>query len=709
MATWPPLPDEECSDNRQRGTATVKAQEVLRRYAAGERSFCNANLRGANFKGQDLSGADFSGADIRSASFKDAVLWGVEFAGAKSGLQRRWVAMQWLLIAVLAVVAGVLQGFIGAFVSFFLDPVTLQNPLEQTVGLGTYLLLVVITYVAISLQGFSNQALGSVLIAFASAGAAAVASVGTGTGAVAGAVTFAVTGTVTFAVAGAVAFTVAIVVAGAFSSAFSVAFAFVGTDPLADTLVVVVAIASFLFSLFVGWRVLKEDEKFDILMMCGLALAAVGGTSFCGADLTGANFRQAFLKSTNFANSRQHKTILTRVCWQDANKLNRARLGDAILQDRRVRTLLTTPEKGYKQDLTDANLRGANLKGVTLEGAILRRAVLTDALLEKAVLKDAILTEAQAINADFTGACLTGAILEAWNIDSTTTLKNIDCEYVFLREIPDKKGNRDRLPHDSDRVFQPGDFEKLFREVPDEVRILIRNGIDPIAFRSALQKIMVENPGITQNSVRTLDKKGQDVLMTLQVPEGVEKSKLEQDWHDGYQTGLQAGKEAIQIDREKFERLAFFVAKNPRTITTYKGNKIVTGNDQSQKIDVKGNFSITANQSVVSLRDISGQVNNQIAQLGDAPTQAQLKDLLTQLQAAIKAESTLSEEDKAEALAEVKKIAEAGQSPQDGPMKNAAKRSLTFFKGMTVGLGETTKFVTACNGLLPAIALLFNL
>jgi uncharacterized protein YjbI with pentapeptide repeats len=50
----------------------LKAKEVLRLYAAGERDFRGAILRGCNFRDADLSEADFSGADIRSARFVDA-------------------------------------------------------------------------------------------------------------------------------------------------------------------------------------------------------------------------------------------------------------------------------------------------------------------------------------------------------------------------------------------------------------------------------------------------------------------------------------------------------------------------------------------------------------------------------------------------------------------------------------------------------------
>ncbi|MGB3571475.1 MAG: pentapeptide repeat-containing protein, partial [Phormidesmis sp.] len=373
------------------------------------------------------------------------------------------------------------------------------------------------------------------------------------------------------------------------------------------------------------------------------------------------------------------------------------------LQDRRVRLLLSTKEKGYKQDLTDANLRGTNLTGVTLEGATLRRAILSDALLTNAILKDATLTEAQAVNADFTGACLTGATLEAWNIDSSTTLKNIDCEYVFLRETPDAKGSRERRPHNPDKVFQPGDFEKFFKEMLDEVQILIRNGIDPIAFRAAFQQIMEQNSDITHDAIKSVEKQGEDMLVTLQVPEGTDKGKVERDWDSGYQLGLKEGRTTALLESApKFEKLAFLLAE--KDITTIQRTEVMTGNDQGQRIHIRG----SVNQSAVILGD-HNTVTNQINQLGDSQTQAQLKDLLLQLTAAIEAELTLAEDEKADALAEVSELAAAGQAPNDGSMKKTAKRSLNVLKGITLGIGETTKLATTAKGLLEAIALLFSL
>lgn len=82
----------------------MKASEVLKRCAAGERNFQRLNLRGQSFKNQDLSGADFSEADIRSANFTGANLSGANFTGTKCGLQRRW---QILLVIISIFIAAI--------------------------------------------------------------------------------------------------------------------------------------------------------------------------------------------------------------------------------------------------------------------------------------------------------------------------------------------------------------------------------------------------------------------------------------------------------------------------------------------------------------------------------------------------------------------------------------------------------------------------
>lgn len=365
---------------------------------------------------------------------------------------------------------------------------------------------------------------------------------------------------------------------------------------------VAVAVVFAVLSGYVAWRALKGDEKFAVVRIFALAFGAIGGTSFSGADLTGAFFTQATLKNINFADSRQRPTQLTGVRWKESQKLDRARLGSSILQDPKVRHLAVS-QSGANQDFTDCNLRGANLAEANLVGANFKRAILSEAILTGATMQRANLTESSCIGTDLTSAHLTGACLEAWNIDSTTILEQIDCQYVFLREQANDLGDRERRPHDPSKVFQPGDFEKYFREVLDEVQILIRNGVNPDAFKAAFQKIMEENPGITRDSVKAVAKQGEDVLLTLQVPEGTDKGNVEHTWDEVYAARLEAVRIAALLEGE--QRRADDLKQVHLATVTNIGNLLsnltfnttAMNHDNSRSISIGGDANINTIQA----------------------------------------------------------------------------------------------------------------
>ncbi|WP_242051821.1 pentapeptide repeat-containing protein [Phormidium sp. FACHB-1136] len=467
-----------------------------------------------------------------------------------------------------------------------------------------------------------------------------------------------------------------------------------------------------MLSIYIKKRIYRKDPNFENLRIIGLAFAALGGTSFSGTNLSGATFAQATLKNSNFADSRQHSTILSRVRWHGAQQLDRARLGMANLQDPRVLKLLTTLD-GIDQDFSNADLRGANLAGAELGQANLRGVNLNGALLKEANLHKANLTEANCIAADFTAAHLTGACLEAWNIDSTTTLQNIDCQHVFLREKPDARGDRERRPHNPNKDFQPGDFEKLFKEMIDTVQLLIRNGINPDSFKAAFQSIIQAHPGITTDSIQSFERQGDDILLTLKVPEGTNKADVERTWDEVYEARLAAATAAAQLEAEKrrgddikevslgFSRfLSSFQINN-------MNNPINTGDGSFY---AGGDVNLTG--STLNLGTISGQVSNQINQI-PAPIvadQPSLKDILTQLQTAVETDGELSDEEKAEALQAVGRIATAGAEPNpDAKAKGIVKRATDTLKGLAESLTDASKLAEACKTLLPTILSLFAL
>jgi len=689
----------------------LKAKDVLRLYAAGERDFRGTILRGGNFRGADLSGADFTGADIRSARFIDANLQQTKFCHARGGLRRRWIGGRFCSIVVIAVLTGILQAVGGGLLAFYLQE-AIRGDTDILVGAIASIFLGTVTFATIARQGFTIRALGSVAGAGAGTVAVAVAVVFSSTSSVAIISVFAISG----AISGAVAVAIAIAVSGAVAAAvaaavavtFTAIFVLAISGAVSGAVAVAVSGASFFLSLYINRRIQLGDPKFENLRIIGLAFAALGGTTFSGADLTGATLAYASVNGTNFADSSQQPTVLTHVRWHGTERLDRARLGPSNLQDPRVRQLLVSLN-GVDRDLSNADLRGVNLAGATLHRISLKGANLNGATLAGAELHGANLTNAQCVGTDFTGAHLTGACLEAWNIDETTILQDIDCEYVFLKEEPDAKGNRERRPHNPEKVFQPGDFEKFFKEMLDTVQILIRNGVDPRAFQAAFEQVMADHPDITRESIQAMEKQGDDVLLTLQVPEGTDKAQVERSWDAGYQLGLEAGytKGLLQGQTQRAEdvkEVALGFSKFLSSIQITNMNNPINSGD--------GGFINTGSMegNVVNLGELSGQVTVQINQLPDAAPstdQRSLKDLLTELQAAIEAETELSDVEKKEALGEVSKLAEAGTQPQDNAMQRVAKRAAANLKSITEPLTEASNLVTVCQSLLPLILAIF--
>lgn len=692
----------------------MKAEEVRRRYAAGERNFSGANLRGKNFRGQDLSGADFSGKDIRGANFSNANLSGANFTGAKAGVQKRWIVFQLLIVFIISWLASFPQAYFSVFlVSYFprvwyarYDWTYLIEDLAITIS---YSIAIATTYIAIVHQGFTFKALST--IAFAVSGAVAISVIGAVRGTGAGAVT----------VAGAVAVVVAImgmvIVVGSVAATGSV------TGIVATVAIFGAAgwfaIPSVILGIHVALRALKDDKKFAPVRTFAIALNSIGGITFRKADLTDTNFSGATLKSTNF-----NGAILTRTCWTNAKKLDRARVDNSILSNAKVRELLVTGN-AYKQDYENCDLRGANLTGATLHKANLKRADLGEAILHKADLREANLTEVQAIDTDFTEAALTGACLEGWNIDHTTKLDRVDCQYVFLLEHPNAIGSRERRPHHPDQVFRSGEFEKLYKKMINVVQILLRGGINQEAFREAFQKLMEEHPDISLDSIQGIEKKGDDVLVTLEVPETADKAQIAQDFLKPYEDQvrrLEAEKERLQLQAEnlttRISDIAASLASRPQTIINQAvgdGKAMNENINQSQNFSVGGDFNLTASNSVVSLRDISGTVTNAIDQLPAARAgENNLKELLTQLQAVLEDadEAVLPDTDKADALEQVKLLAEAAQKPEE-EKKTLGAKAIRFLQrivgAVPAALPIAATLVTEFNKLVPAIGKLLGL
>ncbi|MGC1246585.1 MAG: pentapeptide repeat-containing protein, partial [Spirulinaceae cyanobacterium] len=673
---------------------------------------------------------------VRGTNFTGANLTGVNFQEAKAGLQRRWLLVQLLNHLVLAVISSSCSIFAGTMIAFICN----SDNLENQIG-GWVALTILIVFSAILLRQGINAAISSGAVT--SAGIFALAIVvafefakavdSEFTGAFAGVfvISFAIVGVFVFAFAGVFTgaasvtvigevfdvwlFQISSVVAGV--ATFVIVVRWISSSDAINIAAVSGTVASALITMsaYIGWQVIKGNEKYILIKMIAVDLAATGGTCFYQADLTEAEFKQVNLRNADF-----RKATLTRTNWKDAIKLDFARLGNTYLSHKAIRELIFT-NNGYKKSYQGLNLRGVNLAGVNLEAANLKQADLAEANLRQANLKDANLTEINAVATDFTNATLTGACLEAWNIDHTTKLKDIDCQYIYLLEKPNNRGNRERRPHNSDAVFQPGDFSQLFQEVLNVVQLLIRDGLNPEAFQQAFQKIMQQHPGITPDSIQEIKKKGKDVVVTLEVPEETDKGVLEKDFHEVYQLRLEVATKDVLLQEMRDDKKQLFGLlsdKNKQPIinkitNTAKSNAMNENNQDSRQLnigDVAGDFKPMGSALNAGDVTISGTVAETINQLPPSPDAEKpgIKELLSQLAIAIEAENNLNEEEKQEALEEIQNLAKAGQNPQAGNKKKLAKKAMTMLKGIAAGVPAAAGLAKAVKELLPMIGSIFG-
>jgi len=736
----------------------LTAMELLRRYGAGERNFRGMDLRGLNLRRQHLEGADFGGADLRSTDFLEAHLQGVNFAGAIGGLRRRaWWSQggggfAFGLVFQTLQYATLLMLFVGI------------NQIDKKAGTEYSLsatLFFSCLYFWLAWSGFSSKfysavggitiataivLLGSITISGLGGQSALLEYLGTANLTALALSWFATfLGTITVFSCGTVAGAQLGAGAGIGTLAFMVgfgSFALLARRSISINLdldimhLLAFNLAIITINSIVYWRSSRGTPGYQEVRRFGVDWATIGGTRFHGADLRGAFFGQARLANTSFAASRRQPTRLERACFHGARGLERARLGDTLLADPRTRHLLVTLQ-GRNGQFEAINLRGAWLEQADLRGANLRYADLSGAALGEAQLQQANLKACQCLGTDLGSAQLDGACLETWNIDSSTNLTMVQASHIYLLEPNDPQGHRrddhqrERLPHDHDKVFEPGDFETYFKQVLEEVKILIRGGLDPKAFRLAFEEVRRQQPLISEHSLTSIRRSpsGEDVMATFQVPQGTDKPAFEQSFDTTYRAlqleqartqGLLEGQrqraedyrnltlklaEALAPPRESSRAPTISIHNAPSNTMAPTHNHIHPGDGSWVNTG-----TIHANGSVVSVGALSDQARISIEALSaskPSPDQASLRELLSQLKQDIDNDAALPPTAKADALTEVNELARAAQDP----LANAslARRSIHALGGLSTAVAQTTQLTTATTGLVGAVQKLLPL
>jgi uncharacterized protein YjbI with pentapeptide repeats len=711
--------------------------------------FPNANLKELNFRSKNLTEVDFSGADIRGADFTDAILIGANFQNSKTGLSKKWTISLGLAVFILALLAGLISGYETYFIGNLI-----ADPKTQIYG-TVFAIILIATLTVIYLRGIGATL--AILLEILACGAIItsaflpndLAELAFGAQFTALSVAGTIAGIANMSIAVAIARSLMWRGALIFTSITALLGIIFGvilggandTSYIVSSLIAITVIAS---GTYVGSQAIQGNRKYTLIQSIAIAAISQGGTKFRRANLTDANFTEATLKSADF-----RQANLTRTNWHLAKQLEQSRCDRTYLEDPQIRQLATTKD-GQGKHFEHLNLHGLNLKDAHLKHAFFIGADLSEATLENANLTGARLVKTQLYQANLSGTRLTGAYIENWGISTDTNLDSVKCDYIFMQLPTDTDPDPCRKPDNKKENFKEGDFADFIapiiktldlyqtqnldlREVGIKFKTLDLfhyEGIDPSAAAIALKQLIEQHPEAELEVIALEGRGNEKIRLQAKVTGDTNRSALNAEYFAKYKqikslpySDMQALLTGIEEKDERIrslEKLLENAISQPKFyVETYQNQgEFIMAQENKGNVNisgVQGNISGIAaageNQTMtgVALGAISGNVTNTISQLPDNPNEPSLKELLTQLQALIESESELNEEDKVEALEQVKVLAESAQKPEDSTLQKLAKTAVKILKGTIASLPDVTKLVESGTKLIPSIIKLLGL
>ena len=631
----------------------MNANELLKKYAAGERNFQRLNLRGQSFKRKDLSGADFSEADIRSANFTGANLRGANFTGAKCGLQKRWAVLLTILSWLLAVVSGFFSIFTFAFIGLIFN----SDLTYQIAGWVSLPVLVIFLIVTIR-QGIRA---GAGAVAFAGAGA--VAGVFIGWRAMKGDVrdawvrSFAIA----FAATGGTSFRGADLTDANFTGA-----KLKSTDLRKATLTRVRWYgAKMLDRARPGDTYLKSTQVRQWLIGKGIDKNFDGqklqGINLQGADLTDASFIDANLSEANLQDADLSRTKLVQT-QLDKTDFTGATLTGAFIEDWGItsNTVLNGVRCEYvfmrlpTDEDPDPCRKPDNRLEVFGEGDF---GDFIQPIFDTLDLYHNQGVDPRAIAISFKELAENNPNAEL----EIVAMERKGADKFLLRAKTSAKANKSQLSAD---YFE--NYNELKALAAAEVAQLIEAKDKRIASLENMVDTALKRPGF-----------------------------YAANYHQQGDNNM-AGDRSIKINRGNY---------NENIKGDYvEGNKT----DQSRNLNISGGTVNASGAGAFSVGDINGTVANAINQLPSLsnPEEPGIKDLLTEIQAAID-DPQLSEDDKKQVLEQLQILAEAGKNPQVETMQKKAERAVGFLEVIAKGVEPASKLAKACAKVLPRILAFF--
>jgi uncharacterized protein YjbI with pentapeptide repeats len=273
-------------------------------------------------------------------------------------------------------------------------------------------------------------------------------------------------------------------------------------------------------------------------------------------------------------------------------------------------------------DLSGADLSGADLSGAYLIGADLSGARLIEADLSRANLIGANLMNCTALATNFTHANLTGACIQDWNINQKTIFEEVICDYIYY-ELSERETYQERRPHDPNKIFNPGDFQRLIETARETVDLIFSDGIDWKAFLESFHGLQIESENGELSVVGILKRRDGTFVIQIDAPQNMDKAELEKRFYQKYNKLLQQARYYYQ----KLQLAERDIQSSQRERANLM--KIIELQAKEQKIMINAD-----NIGLINSGQIIGD-NNKFAGILNEAEQQNLTEIITEVQAII--------------------------------------------------------------------------
>lgn len=694
-----------------------------------------------------MVGADFEYADIRSADFSRCDLRKANISYAIAGQSIHWIIFISSFLCILLFISGGASGFAGGLAGYFVWIEDKADFIDNTIffiisGVSSIIFLLLFTLMVIK-KGLEHSILGGVTLTvvisivfaalFGGDDSKVLVSVILQLLILGGAITGAIVCAISAATAMILLGKKAIFLSGSVFFVAAILGALEGVEFLSNDkskwlalgVAVIIIIDMLSLGIYIAWQATYyENKHYLTIRKTALVFSSIGGTKFCHADLSDADFTSSILRAVDFRNA-----IIKRTCWFGAKQLNYARLTSTYLEDSAIR-FLVVEKNGENRNYDCLSIRGVNLDGAILNNISLIGADLSDSNLQNASLLQAKLVNTQLYNSNLSRACLTGAFIQDWGIATDTNLDNIECKYVYMRLPTTDNPDPWRKPDNREEYFKEGDFADFISPIIKTLNLYHKqnidprrmagtfktldlyhyDGIDPSAAAVALKQLAEEYPELGLEVIALEGRGEQKIKLQAIIAGDANQSKLSTEYFEKYSRisslpyqdvqGLLAG---IAEKDERIRSLEEMVK------TAIQGEKfyIQTQYNMGDNISKHSSISIQATGDISNISgvvggdvngllntgSINGDIPNVVGQPSDETTKGdhKLKELLAQLQQLIENEKDLSPEDKTEALQQIKLLREADQRAGDANLKKITQTALKILKGTIASLEDTTK------------------